>query len=107
MSGDIIASAPVHKVSRISSPQDQVPPLRPDPLLEQDGKSGYGRVDGTQHPGNRPHEGGDPRLDGDAQYGASPIREARYGEDHDVRSGVKRHPGVQPGRHVDPPDPKA
>lgn len=72
--------------------------LTPDPLLRDNGSSGYGVEDGTRHPGDRSHEGGDPRGDGDAQYGASPLRSARYEDDHDAEAGIRRHRGVQPGK---------
>ncbi len=76
--------------------------MTPDPSLEKNGKSGFGMVDGTQHPGDRQHEGGDPSSDGDAQYGASPLRDVRYREDHEVEAGERHHRGIQPGRHFDP-----
>lgn len=71
---------------------------RPDPALQKNGKSGFGMVDGASHPGDRPHQGGDAAMDGDAQYGASPLRDARYKDDHDEEAGRKHHQGVQPGR---------
>ena len=46
-------------------------PLAPDPF-----------------PADRPHEGGDPALDDGAQYGASPIREARYDENHEANTDM-------------------
>lgn len=49
---------------------------------------GYGMEPPHSHPGNRPHEGGDPALDGDAQYGASPLRSARYDENHDANADM-------------------
>ncbi len=104
MSGDIIASDPVHKVAHTPSDDNLAEPKGPDPLLKDDGKGAFGVADTSTRPGDRPHEGGDPRGDGDAQYGASPIREARYQEDHDVRDGKPHHRGVQPGKRNDPPD---
>jgi hypothetical protein len=62
---------------------------------------GYGMEPPASQPDNRPHEGGDPALDGDAQYGASPIRTARYDENHeanaDIAAGKARsgHNGAQ------------
>ncbi len=62
---------------------------------------GYGVEGPDALPDSRAHEGGDPALDGDAQYGASPIRPARYDENHeanaDMASGKLRsgHHGAQ------------
>ena len=39
-------------------------------------------------PADRKHEGGDPLLDGDAQYGASPLRTARYDENHEAEADI-------------------
>ncbi len=98
---------PARTVSKTAAPQEPRNPTLPDPLLEKNGKSGYGMVDGTQHPGDQEHEGGDPLGEGDAQYGASPIRRSRYGEDHDVQEGRRRHAKVQPGKHFDTPGQKS
>jgi hypothetical protein len=49
---------------------------------------GYGMESPASQPDNRPHEGGDPLLDGDAQYGASPIRTARYDENHESNAEI-------------------
>ncbi len=81
------------------APAPETTDLTPDPLLKDDGGSGYGMEDGTRHPGDRSHKGGDPRTDGDAQYGASPLRSARYQDDHDAEAGIRHHRGVQPGRN--------
>jgi hypothetical protein len=49
---------------------------------------GYG-VEGPENLlGSRAHEGGDPTLDGDTQYGASPIRAARYDENHEANADM-------------------
>ncbi len=71
---------------------------KPDPELQADIPDGYGMIGPARKPGIRPHEGGDPRGDGNAQYGAAPVRDARYQDDHDVRSGKRQHRGVQPGK---------
>ena len=107
MSGDIITPDPVHTPAGKPASQPQETSMTPDPLLRGDGKGGYGVVDGSARDEGRPHDGGDPRGDGDAQYGASPIRTARYQEDHDVRDGKKHHRTVQPGKHDDPPGQKS
>lgn len=49
---------------------------------------GSGVLVPDEFPADRPHEGGDPMLDGDAQYGASPIRAARYEEDHEANTDM-------------------
>lgn len=68
---------------------------------------------GTQPPGDQPdhrvHEGGDPSMDGDAQYGASPIRSARYDENHEANADISEgrlrsgHHGAQ-ARYPKPED---
>jgi len=71
----------------------------PEPGPRQTG--GYGMLPPNALPDNRAHEGGDPGLDGDAQYGASPLRSARYDENHeaiaDIAAGKSRsgHHGGQ------------
>ena len=58
---------------------------------------------------DRPHEGGDPLADGDAQYGASPLRPARYEDIHDANADMKAgkttsgHHGAQ-ARYPKPDD---
>lgn len=63
----------------------------------------------TSNFANRPHEGGDPLVDGDAQYGASPLRPARYEDIHNANADMKAektrsgHHGAQ-ARYPKPDD---
>ena len=58
---------------------------------------------------DRPHQGGDPLVNGDAQYGASPLRPARYEDIHDANADIKAektrsgHNGAQ-ARYPKPDD---
>ena len=56
---------------------------------DDDHAGGFGMVPPEFYPAERPHEGGDPLLDGDAQYGASPIRPARYAENHQANQDIR------------------
>lgn len=71
---------------------------------DPDHDGGFGTLDESVHPSDFPHKGGDPMLDGDAQYGASPLRSARYDEDHRVNAKHARDGkiGVQPALHQVP-----
>ena len=70
-------------------------------IPDDDQVGGVGALAPDPFPADRPHEGGDPMFDGDAQYGASPIRAARYEEDHqantDMAAGRRKsgHHGAQ------------
>lgn len=82
---------------------DNLVDTQPDPLLKDNEDGGYGVVAPAALPADHRHEGGDPMLDGNAQYGASPLRSARYKEDHEVLIGERHHRGVQPGRRAKSP----
>ncbi len=73
---------------------------KPDPELKADVPGGYGIIDPSRMPDDFKHKDGDPLGDGKAQYGASPIREARYQDDHDAKAGKRHHRGVQPGKKL-------
>jgi hypothetical protein len=70
---------------------------------DPDHDGGFGTLEST-HPSDFPHKGGDPVLDGDAQYGASPLRSSRYDEDHKVNDKHVRDgkASVQPALHKGP-----
>ncbi|WP_303831647.1 hypothetical protein [Asticcacaulis taihuensis] len=51
-------------------------------------EGGYGVTPPASTPDNRVHQGGEPALDGDAQYGASPLRTARYDENHEANADI-------------------
>jgi hypothetical protein len=71
---------------------------------DPDDIGGFGTLSEATHPADLNHAGGDPMLDGDAQYGASPLRTARYDEDHRVNDKhfAEGKIGVQPALHKGP-----
>lgn len=57
---------------------------------DPDQSGGYMHPDPAARPGDNNHHGGDPMTDGNSQYGASPIRTARYDDVHRVNEDIAK-----------------